>query len=481
MAVRRAVRRATSVGLLVILLAWAPATSLAAQPSAPPASQPSDPPATQPSATVLAPAGLDSGAAPTPAGLARVLEPLLRDRDLGRRVGAAVADAATGAVLYARSGNTGLTPASTTKLLTAAAVLATAGPDARLSTRVLRVPDAVAGPPSSGPSPPARAAQIVLVGGGDPSLTGLARTSRLLAGYPREASLAQLASQTAAALRREGVTRVQLGYDDSLFLGPRAAAGWLPHYLLGPVGPVSALSVDQARVRRPGDARVRDAAAEASRRFAALLARSGITVSGRPHRRIAAPGAEPIAAAQSPPIAALVEHMLQASDNDVAEALGRKVALASGGQASFAGAAQAIVASLRVLGIDKTGVQLYDASGLSRRNRVPARALAQVLRVAAQAEHPELRTVLTGLPVAGFTGTLDDRFQQAPASAGAGLVKGKTGFLTGVVSLAGVLPDASGRLLAYAFIADALPPGRAAAARDTMDRMAAALVRCGCR
>jgi D-alanyl-D-alanine carboxypeptidase/D-alanyl-D-alanine-endopeptidase (penicillin-binding protein 4) len=139
------------------------------------------------------------------------------------------------------------------------------------------------------------------------------------------------------------------------------------------------------------------------------------------------------------------------------------------------------VAAVGELGVDLRGVRLYDGSGLSRANRIPALTLAQLLRAAGGAEHPELRPLLTGLPVAGFSGTLRERFVTAPASAGAGLVKGKTGTLTGVTALAGVVPDRSGRLLAYAFMTDHVPVPKTFAARDAMDRMASVLARCGCR
>ena len=64
--------------------------------------------------------------------------------------------------------------------------------------------------------------------------------------------------------------------------------------------------------------------------------------------------------------------------------------------------------------------------------------LARLLQVAADPAHPALRTVLTSLPVAGFTGTLADRFTRPPSRSGAGLVRAKTGTLTGVSTLAGV-------------------------------------------
>ena len=50
----------------------------------------------------------------------------------------------------------------------------------------------------------------------------------------------------------------------------------------------------------------------------------------------------------------------------------------------------------------------------------------------------------TGLPVAGVTGTLAERFSTAGTDAGRGVVRAKTGTLTGVDALAGLMRDAEG-------------------------------------
>ena len=114
-----------------------------------------------PAAAVLPPAS--GGTAPDPAALAKVLGPILGDPALGSSVGAVVVDVATGTQLYGRSATTGRTPASTAKLLTSAAALELLGPDTRLRTTVVETPVSAEGDPGGVP-------EIVLVGGGDPSL-----------------------------------------------------------------------------------------------------------------------------------------------------------------------------------------------------------------------------------------------------------------------------------------------------------------------
>jgi D-alanyl-D-alanine carboxypeptidase/D-alanyl-D-alanine-endopeptidase (penicillin-binding protein 4) len=125
---------------------------------------------------------------------------------------------------------------------------------------------------------------------------------------------------------------------------------------------------------------------------------------------------------------------------------------------------------------------MYDGSGLSRSTRVPPAVLARLLALAASPDHGPLRSVVTGLAVAGFTGSLEPpRFDDSATRSAVGLVRGKTGTLTGVSALAGTVEDADGRVLGFAFVADAVPTGGTLAARDALDRLATALGACGCR
>ncbi len=67
-----------------------------------------------------------------------------------------------------------------------------------------------------------------------------------------------------------------------------------------------------------------------------------------------------------------------------------------------------------------------------------------------------MRAALDGFPpVAGLTGTLNDRYGEAGTSEGAGLVRAKTGTLNTVIALSGYVVDTDGRLLVFSFIATA--------------------------
>ncbi|RVU16802.1 D-alanyl-D-alanine carboxypeptidase/D-alanyl-D-alanine-endopeptidase [Streptomyces antnestii] len=405
---------------------------------------------------LAAPGGSVPG--PTKAALAGVLDPLLKDPSLGRRSTAAVVDAATGERLYGKNSGDALTPASTTKLATAVAALSMPGSDHRIVTKTVLEP-------GSG------SREVVLVGGGDPTLT-----ARKDAGG--NASLRTLADATAKKLKDSGTTEITLSYDTSLYSGP----------VLHPIGPnenlapVSALMADEARLddSTSGTApRAADPAAAAARTFAGLLKDRGIKTKGDPGPGKASGRAEQLAKVSSPPVSALVERMLTHSDNDIAEALARQVTLATGGTASFDGAGAGVRKELEKLGLPLSGTHFADGSGLDRSDKVSADLLTQVLARAADRGRPGLRPVLTGLPVAGFTGTLSKRYTDAADAAGIGLVRAKTGTLTGVNTLAGAVVDADGRLLVFAFMTDGTV--NPAAAQSALDRLASTVANCGCR
>lgn len=401
-------------------------------------------------------AAAEDGALPAKGTLTALLADAMKAPALGGRVAGVVLDARTGGALFDGGSGTPIKPASTTKVVTAVAVLASAGPDARLATRVVK---------GKGPG------DIVLVGGGDPTLAGPkagadAEWSKDTV-YPRPASLAQLASRTAKALKAANVTSVNLAYDSSLFSGPVTAPGWKPTYIPeGSVAPVAALTMDEGR--SAGGGRFADPPRSTADAFAALLKRYGVKVGKDIAAGDAPGGAQELARVESPPLYALVERMLTLSDNDLAEALSRQVAIKAGLPHTFLGEAEAVQRVLRGLKADQ-GIEVHDGSGLSTRNRITPAALARLLAVAASPEHPELHSLISGLPVAGFTGTLHNRYDKGDSQAGAGLVRAKTGTLTGVNTLAGIAYTNDGRLLSFAFMADDVAdPTGAMAALDKM-------------
>ena len=406
----------------------------------------------------------ETEAAADPDAVRRAVTRLLRAKMLGPEVAVAVMDLSDGEVVH-RAGPARVVPASTMKLLTATAVLERLGGDHRFRTSV------VTGAGRRG---------IVLVGGGDPFLARKPVGSDESA-YPARADIATLARGTARALHDLGRAKVRLGYDASLFSGPSVSPDWQASYVPdNVVSPISALWVDEGR-RADSYLRSDDPAAAAAQAFAAALERRGIRVKGTPRPERADPEATELAAVESAPLAQIVQRVLEVSDNEGAEVLARQVAVAAGAPASFQGAAQAVEATLAELGIPTGRDRILDGSGLSRADRLRPETLLRVIRTVAGPDHPGLRTVLSSMPVAGFTGSLTSRFDTG-APAGLGAVHAKTGTLTeaGVHGLAGTVTTVDDAVLAFVVIADKVPVPKALDARQRIDEVAAALAACSC-
>jgi D-alanyl-D-alanine carboxypeptidase/D-alanyl-D-alanine-endopeptidase (penicillin-binding protein 4) len=210
--------------------------------------------------------------------------------------------------------------------------------------------------------------------------------------------------------------------------------------------------------------------------------RVGATVADSAEAK-AKDGAKVLGEIKSAPVVELVDNLLQTSDNVLAEAVAREVAKGKGEEVSFAGASKATMDILRENDFDLEGVNMADGSGLSTEDRVPARLFADILAVAAAPDGKDprtakLRPLIGGLPVAGGSGTLDKRFDDAGAQ-GRGWVRAKTGTLSGVNSLAGVVLDADNRLLVFALMTNG--GGATDVVRDKLDVVAATLRGCGCR
>jgi D-alanyl-D-alanine carboxypeptidase/D-alanyl-D-alanine-endopeptidase (penicillin-binding protein 4) len=460
-------RRGLLVGALVLVLLLVAGGVLAlpdvsnrlALPWAPNAPKAAPP---EPVAVTRTLPGPDTSApAPTPDGVAQALSGPAGNADLGTLSGTVV-DPAAGEVLWERDAAEPRTPASTTKLLTTAAALLALGPDKQLSTKVV-----------AGEDP----GTVVLVAGGDITLSSLPEGQDSV--YAGAAHLDDLVAQVKESTGGS-VERVRL--DLSLFTGESTAPGWAPEdvpstYMAAVVPAMldGGLTdpTDTHSMRFDNPARV--LAEEFAQRLGAEVAEDSTTT--------AADGAKVLGEVRSAPMRELVDTALILSDNLLAEVLARQVAIATGAEPSFAGAAQATLDVLSRNGFDVSDVELSDGSGLSTRNRIPAKVLGEILTVAAAplGEDPRtetLRPILGGLPVAGGSGTLAGRYDSDAADEGKGWVRAKTGTLTGVNTLAGQVLTVDDRVLVFAFMSDGPD---ILAAREALDALAAALRECGCR
>ncbi|GAA1081168.1 peptidase S13 (D-alanyl-D-alanine carboxypeptidase [Tsukamurella sp. TY48] len=390
-------------------------------------------------------------AAPTPAGVRAQIAAALDNPDLGDFTGVIV-DAASGTTLWERDATRPRTPASTTKVLTAAAALLTLPADKRITTTV------VAG---------AQPGDVVFVGAGDPTLR---------AGADSMFTDAPKISDLAAQLRRSGTKVSRVIVDASLFTGSDFARGWERADIAGgDVTPMQALTADAGRIR-PGEdysPRVTDPALSAGRALAAALGLPATAVT----TGTAPSGAAQLASVRSAPLDVRLRDAMIHSDNVLAESIGREVAAAAGQPLSFDGSARAVTGALRTAGFDLAGVELSDVDGLSTLNRIPARVLDEILTAAAGNAKPQLRPLLDTLPVGGSSGTLSDRYVTVNR-AGAGYVRAKTGSLSGVSTLAGYVAGRDGSIITFTLMSAGTPVD---VARPAMDAVTAALRGCGCR
>ena len=346
----------------------------------------------------------------------------------GVQVSLCVQDAATGEVLFARQAERPLLPASNQKVLTTAAALTLLGPGFAHETRLLGE-----GPPVAG----TLRGDLWLVGGGDPSLG-----RETLDGWAR-------------ALRTAGVRRVTGGVvvDARVFEELSAHPDWERGDLSQSWGArVAGLNLDE---NCQGEAPVADPALAAGQALRARLAGRGVVVAGRVRRP--APGEQLPAqrlASHSAPLPDTLRITNKRSQNLFAECLLKTVGRARRGQGSWEAGAAEVEAFVLGLGVAPGEVHVADGSGLSRRNRVSARAVAAVLRHALNGEHGAV--FRDSLAAPGQAGTLARRLHDLPRGA---RLAAKTGTLTGVRALSGEL-TVGGRRAVFAFLLEGAEGGR---------------------
>lgn len=379
-----------------------------------------------------------------------------------------VRDATTGEPLLNLRADTPLTPASTVKLLTAAAIMSTVDPASTFSTTV------VAGN---------RPGDLVLVAGGDLLLSPGRGDPEKVVG---RAGLSDLAAATTRALADspEPAGPVRLLLDTQYAAGSDVAPGWTDYQVAnGYAGRISMLGLAGDRAL-PFDPSPGDPPMVAAEAFAEALRETGVAVQGPVKRTesIDTAGARVLGRVESAPLRDVLSLALETSDNAMVEQLARQAAVQDGA-GSRQGAVNAwVLERLRQdYGIDTSGSRLADTSGLSDGTAVPVRVVADTLVAGARGEHPEFQSVLGGLPVAGYTGTLHDRFFQDRATSGVGVVRAKTGSLPGVTALAGTVVTKDDRLLVFAVTANGLGRGGAELeARADLEALVADLASCGC-
>jgi D-alanyl-D-alanine carboxypeptidase/D-alanyl-D-alanine-endopeptidase (penicillin-binding protein 4) len=355
---------------------------------------------------LLATSPVAQAAAPTlPARLAKALAvPQVRPS-----ASAAIAvDLQTYAIVFQQNADTSLLPASTEKLPVTFAALRELGPYYRFRTEVMG---------NGYRDGRVWRGDLFLKGYGDPTLSSL--------------QLARLATQ----LHQSGIRRVtgRVIGDESWFDSRRTVTGWRPGYFIFESPPLSALVVDGDRYQ--GHVGLNPALATATR-FRKVLAARGIS-AGTVATGRAGPDAFALATVYSDPLPEVLAEMNRESDNFVAELMLKALGAEVAGVGTSTAGARVVMRALTEAGVPMHGVRVVDGSGLSRSDRITARALAAMLVVSWT--DPDLRdAVWHALPIAGVNGTLEHRLRRRPAR---GTVRAKTGTTNVASALSGYVRD----------------------------------------
>lgn len=416
-------------------------------------------------------------------------------------IGMEVVDVQSGAVVYERGADKALIPASTMKVLTAAAALRSLGPGFRFTTDLFVDGEVDGAGVLQG--------NLYIKGQGDPSMV-VERLWKIL-----------------LELKQEGIEEIRgdVIFDDSAFDRKRQMPGWTkkkdldegPSYfatssalsinfntvtfVVGPGGEVGGaaravldtaaghyvtlennvetgaegsrrwLSIDRV-VRRDGmiftltgsvpagDPVVRyyRSVADPTAHFIAvwreLETLHGLKVKGKHRVGEVLPGAKLVRQHRSPPLPSILMDMNKYSNNFMAEQVLKAVAAeVTGEPGSVAAGVQVVREYLDELDVTDPNIKLINGSGLSREGRLTSNALNRVM--VDMAKHPTLRNEFAAtLALAGWDGTLWSRIREDP-----GKVRGKTGTIDGVHGLTGYVEAADGKLYAFSFLANDLRGG----------------------
>ena len=387
-----------------------------------------------------------------------------------KQLHAEVVNAATGETLFAVNEDQAERSASVMKVLTAAVALDVLGPDYRVTTSVY--------------SDPANPGQIYLVGAGDVTLSRM--PGNITSYYAKAPKLDTLTRQISGWAKLRGITITDVFIDNSLYGGDDEWHDtWSKRGLSdGYMAPVSALQIDAGRLmstkfkNRWLAKRTSSPVVQAGELFITSLNKRNLAPGLTASERALPEGAEVIASVQSRPMSEWIINMLKVSDNSLAEALGRLSSLKAGLDGSMESLTPLYVQTLVARGIDTTGLEIVDASGLSRENKVPVRLVNEVLALVNQ-QVGDYEIIEQGMPVSGQPGSLRSRFANGNLKAARGLVVAKTGYITTGYSLAGFLTARDGTELIFSVYN--LTDRATFNQRQAMDNLVYRFYQCGAR
>lgn len=355
------------------------------------------------------------------------LAPMLDDARLGK-ASIQFRDVTTGNVVLAKNPQLPLLPASSTKVLTVSAALLKLNLDDRITTRVVQSGSDIA----------------VIKAAGDVWMT-----------YE---TIKDLAEQIRKNL--PGVKQVQI--DTSAWTAPSFIESWGRENITeGFIAPMEPAMIYGARLNGARSGDVPRSNTPALDVAGAVARELGVTAFSKAEGTVpAGEGVKELAKVESPTLRERIEKLMQTSDNVMAEAVGREL---SGNDP--------VGETLRILGEHfqiPADLKIFDNSGMSKANRIPAEFLDSLMFAAAK-DNSRLSAILATLPVAAGTGTLESRYTTLR---GRGYVRAKTGTLTDTSALVGTILSESGRVYTFAIISNDAP---ILEARSAMDELASAV------
>ena len=355
------------------------------------------------------------------------LAPMLDDARLGK-ASIQFRDVATGNVVLAKNPQLPLLPASSTKVLTVSAALLKLDLDDRITTRVVQSGSDIA----------------VIKAAGDVWMT-----------YE---TIKDLAEQIRKNL--PGVKQVQI--DTSAWTAPSFIESWGRENITeGFIAPMEPAMIYGARLNGARSGDVPRSNTPALDVAGAVARELGVTAFSKAEGTVpAGEGVKELAKVESPTLRERIEKLMETSDNVMAEAVGREL---SGNDP--------VGETLRILGEHfqiPADLKIFDNSGMSKANRIPAEFLDSLMFAAAK-DNSRLSAILATLPVAAGTGTLESRYTTLR---GRGYVRAKTGTLTDTSALVGTILSESGRVYTFAVISNDAP---ILEARSAMDELASAV------
>lgn len=355
------------------------------------------------------------------------LAPMLDDARLGK-ASIQFRDVTTGNVVLAKNPQLPLLPASSTKVLTISAALLKLDLDDRITTRVVQSGSDIA----------------VIKAAGDVWMT-----------YE---TIKDLAEQIRKNL--PGVKQVQI--DTSAWTAPSFIESWGRENITeGFIAPMEPAMIYGARLNGARSGDVPRSNTPALDVAGAVARELGVTAFSKAEGTVpAGEGVKELAKVESPTLRERIEKLMETSDNVMAEAVGREL---SGNDP--------VGETLRILGEHfqiPADLKIFDNSGMSKANRIPAEFLDSLMFAAAK-DNSRLSAILATLPVAAGTGTLESRYTTLR---GRGYVRAKTGTLTDTSALVGTILSESGRVYTFAIISNDAP---ILEARSAMDELASAV------